>query len=41
MHVPPKRLTNRLSQPLAAVMSTFNSMEQLSMFATLALASGG
>jgi len=34
-------LTNRWSQPLAALMSTFNFMKQFSMFATLALASGG
>ena len=36
------RLTNRWSQPLAAVMSTFfDFMKQFSMFATLAPASGG
>jgi len=34
-------LTNRWSQPLAVVKSTFNFMKQFSMFATLALASGG
>ena len=34
-------LTNRWSQPLAVVMSTFDFMKQLSMFATLAPASGG
>jgi hypothetical protein len=32
---------NRSSQPLAAVMSTFNFMKQFSMFAGLAAASGG
>jgi len=36
-----KDLTNRWSQPLAAVKSTFDSMKQFSMFATLAAASGG
>jgi hypothetical protein len=35
------RLTNRWSQPLAAVKSMFNFMKQFQMFATLALASGG
>jgi hypothetical protein len=35
------RLTNRWNQPLAAVETRFNSMKQFSMFATLALASGG
>ena len=34
-------LTNRWSQPLAAVKSKFDFMKQLSMFAALALASGG
>jgi hypothetical protein len=34
-------LTNRWSQPLAVVMSTFNSMKQFPMFAALAPASGG
>jgi hypothetical protein len=34
-------LTNRWSQPLAAVMTTFNFMKEFSMFATLAPASGG
>ena len=34
-------LTNRWSQPLAALKSTFNFMKQFSMFTTLALASGG
>jgi hypothetical protein len=38
---PPLHLTNRWSQPLAAVMSTFDVMKQFSMFAMLALASGG
>jgi len=33
--------TNRWSQPLAIVMSTFDFMKQFSMFATLAAASGG
>src|SRR5207249_2244248 len=36
-----KCLTNRWSQPLAVVMSTFDFMKQFSMFATLAAASGG
>jgi hypothetical protein len=36
-----RRLTNRWSQPLAGVMTTFNFMKQFSIFATLALASGG
>jgi hypothetical protein len=35
------RLTNRWSQPLAGAMHTFDFMKQLSMFATLAAASGG
>ena len=35
------RLTNRWSQPLAVVMTTFNLMKQFSMFATLGVASGG
>jgi len=34
-------LTKRCSQPLAAVMSTFDFMKQFSMFAALAAASGG
>jgi len=34
-------LTNRWSEPLAAVKSTFNFMKQFSMFTTLAAASGG
>jgi hypothetical protein len=34
-------LTNRWSQPLAAVKSTFDLMKQLSIFSTLAVASGG
>ena len=34
-------LTNRWSQPLAAVKPTFDSMKQFSIFAMLALASGG
>jgi len=34
-------LTNRWSQPLAAVKSTFDFMKQFSKFATLAAASGG
>ena len=34
-------LTNRWSQPLAAVKSAFDFMKQFSMFATLAPASGG
>jgi hypothetical protein len=34
-------LTNRWSQPLAAVESTFDFMKQFSMFAALAAASGG
>ena len=37
----PRHLTNRWSQPLAVVMSTFDFMKQFSMFATLAAASGG
>jgi hypothetical protein len=36
-----KHLTNRSSQPLAAVKSTFDFMKQFSMFAALAAASGG
>jgi hypothetical protein len=35
------RLTNRWSQPLAAVKSTFDFMKQFFVFATLAPASGG
>ena len=34
-------LTNRWSQPLAAVMPTFDSMKQFFVFATLTAASGG
>jgi hypothetical protein len=34
-------LTNRWSQPLAAVKSRFDFMKRFSMFATLAPASGG
>jgi hypothetical protein len=34
-------LTNRWSQPLAVVMSTFSFMKQFPEFATLAAASGG
>jgi hypothetical protein len=34
-------LTNRWSQPLAAVLSAFNLMKQFSVFAVLAAASGG
>jgi hypothetical protein len=34
-------LTNRWSQPLAAVLSTFDFMRLFSMFAVLAPASGG
>jgi len=34
-------LTNRWSQPLAVVKSTFDFMKPFSMFATLAAASGG
>jgi len=34
-------LTNRWSQPLAVVMTTFDFMKQFQMFATLAAASGG
>jgi len=34
-------LTNRWSQPLAAVMPSFDFMKQFSMFVTLAAASGG
>jgi hypothetical protein len=36
-----QRLTNRWSQPLAVVKSTFDFMNQVPMFATLVLASGG
>ncbi len=36
-----RHLTNRSSQPLAAVKSTFDFMEQFPEFATLAPASGG
>ena len=36
-----KDLTNRWSQPLAAVKSTFNFMKQFSMLAVLAAPSGG
>jgi len=34
-------LTNRSSQPLAGVMTTFDFMKPFQMFATLASASGG
>jgi hypothetical protein len=34
-------LTNRWSQPLAVAKSTFDLVKQFSIFATLALASGG
>jgi hypothetical protein len=34
-------LTNRWSQPLAAVKSAFDFMKQFQMFVTLAAASGG
>jgi hypothetical protein len=34
-------LTNRWSQPLAVVISTFDFLKQFSMFATLGSASGG
>jgi hypothetical protein len=34
-------LTNRCSQPLAGAMTRFDFMKQVSMFATLAPASGG
>jgi hypothetical protein len=37
----PKHLTKRSSQPLAVPMRRFNFMKQMSMFATLAPASGG
>jgi hypothetical protein len=37
----PNHLTNRWSQPLAAVMTRFDFMQPFQMFATLALASGG
>jgi len=33
--------SNRWSQPLAVVMTTFDFMKQFSMFAALAFASGG
>jgi hypothetical protein len=36
-----EHLTNRWSQPLAAVKFTFDFMKQFSMFATPAAASGG
>jgi hypothetical protein len=36
-----KDLTNRSSQPLAAVMTRFNFMKGFPEFATLAAASGG
>jgi len=36
-----ERLTNRWSQPLAGVKSTFDFMKPFSTFATLAVASGG
>ncbi len=36
-----QHLTNRWSQPLAAVKSRFNFMKQFLVFATLAVASGG
>ena len=35
------RLTNRSSQPLAVVKSTFDLMKRSSMFVALAAASGG
>jgi len=38
--IPPADLTNRSSQPLADVLSTFDFMKPSSMFATLAAASG-
>ncbi len=34
-------LTKRSSQPLAGALTSFNFMKQLSMFVTLAPASGG
>lgn|GEM_PF-4076398 len=37
----PNHLTDRWSQPLAAVMSTFDFMKQFLVFVALALASGG
>jgi hypothetical protein len=37
----PDGLTNRWSQPLAVAMTRFDFMKQLSVFATLAPASGG
>jgi hypothetical protein len=37
----PKHLTNRWSQPLAVVMTTFDFMKQFPMFAPPAAASGG
>jgi len=36
-----ERLTNRRRQPLAVAMRTFDFMKQFSIFATLAVASGG
>jgi len=36
-----KHLTNRWSQPLVGVKSTFDFMKEFQMFATLAAASGG
>jgi len=36
-----ERLTNLWSQPLSVAMRTFDFMKQFSMFATLAVASGG
>jgi hypothetical protein len=36
-----EHLTNRWSQPLSDVMSTFDFMKQFSMFAALAAASDG
>jgi len=36
-----KDLTNRWSQPLAAVKSTFSFMKQFLLYAKLAAASGG
>jgi len=41
MRSPRPHLTNRSSQPLAAVKSTSDFMKQFLMIATLALASGG
>jgi len=37
----PAGLTNRWSQPLAGAMTRFDFMKQFSVFATLAVASGG